>query len=302
MGIEKEIKNKKESKIKKEELKTKKEIKKEIDIKMIVSDLDGTLLDEEKNVSRENYEAIRRALEKNIPFVPATGRSLTSTPREVINMFDVKHVVCSNGAFIKDLAQDKVIYERHIEKEIIYKVMDIAGEREDVIIDIFSGGRAVTEDKSFAKLDTFEMPGPLRKYINDSRYRVRSLTEFMRECNYRVEKIHFLFKNLEIRAEFLERLKKLDDVVVTSALALNAEINSIGTSKGAALEFLCDYLNININNVIAFGDGDNDIEMLKAAGLGVAMANDDPEIKNAADLITKTNLENGIADLLSQYL
>jgi Cof subfamily protein (haloacid dehalogenase superfamily) len=270
-------------------------------IKLIASDLDGTLLDDEKKISRENFEALKRAIDGGVIFAPATGRSLTSTPREVLNMFGVKYVICANGAFVKDLTLDKVIYERLLEKELIFKVMDIAGEREDVILDIFSGGKAVTEDKSFRKLEGFDMPGALRQYISDSRYRVRDLREYLEECEYRVEKIHFLFKNLKIRAEYMKILKALDDAVVTSALALNAEINSLGTTKGAALEFLCGYLNIDIKNVIAFGDGDNDIQMLQAAGLGVAMANADPEVKEAADRITSSNLENGVAAILNEY-
>jgi Cof subfamily protein (haloacid dehalogenase superfamily) len=272
-----------------------------MEINLIASDLDGTLLDDEKNISPENAKILRRALEKNIIFVPATGRSLESIPKAVFD-FDVKYIICSNGAFVKDLTRDEVIFERLMSKDLIFKIFDMTGGRDDVIIDVFSGGKAVTEAKNFERLGEFLIPAHMLQYINDSRFRVEDLSDFLRECDYRVEKMHLLFKTPEIRLYFLKKLKELENAAITSSLIMNAEINSPGTSKGAALEFLCEYLRINIKTVIAFGDGDNDSEMLRTAGLGVAMGNAYPEAKEAADFIAKTNTENGFAEFLSSYL
>ena len=103
------------------------------------------------------------------------------------------------------------------------------------------------------------------------------------------------FSDMEERRKVLEELKILKTSKVCSGMPNNIEINHSEVNKGNALKWLCKKLGIDISELIAFGDGGNDIDMIKAAGCGVAMANGCDEIKRCADVITRTNDEEGVA-------
>lgn len=110
------------------------------------------------------------------------------------------------------------------------------------------------------------------------------------------------FSDMEERRKVLEELKVLKTSKVCSGMPNNIEINHSEVNKGNALKWLCKKLGIDMSQLIAFGDGGNDIDMIKAAGIGVAMSNACGELKNCADVITKSNDEDGVAWFLENQL
>ena len=111
------------------------------------------------------------------------------------------------------------------------------------------------------------------------------------------------FKDLELRCRELKRLPELfPETAVSSSLPWNIEINSADATKGKALKSLCAALNVDLKDTLAFGDGTNDLDMIKTAGLGVAMGNAVEELKQAADWIAPSNVENGVAAGIYRFM
>lgn len=110
------------------------------------------------------------------------------------------------------------------------------------------------------------------------------------------------FKDPDRRVEELERLPKLfPELAVTSSLANNIEINAKNANKGQALRFLCTHLGMEVSESMAFGDGSNDLSMIEASGIGVAMANADSILLAAADYITDSNDRDGVAKAIDRF-
>ena len=110
------------------------------------------------------------------------------------------------------------------------------------------------------------------------------------------------FRDMELRAQKLVELQeRFPDIVVSSGIVNNIELNSEDAHEGAALLALCQHLNIDPSETIAFGDGLNDISMLRAAGIGIAMENAPQSIKDCADYITDTNDNDGVAQAIARF-
>ena len=129
------------------------------------------------------------------------------------------------------------------------------------------------------------------------------LRAYLREKGEALQKLQLYFTDLALRERLLRELpEKYPMLAVTTSIPFNIEINSALSTKGRALESLCALLGVDPAETIAFGDGSNDISLLRAAGCGVAMANAEPAVKAAADRVTRTNDESGVAMVLEEYL
>jgi Cof subfamily protein (haloacid dehalogenase superfamily) len=122
------------------------------------------------------------------------------------------------------------------------------------------------------------------------------------EMNSPVDKVNGQFRNAEDKKKSYELLNKVSGVVIVSSLGSNWEINAEGTDKGTAMLKLGELLGIRREEIMACGDGMNDIAMLKAVGLGVAMENAEPEVREAADYITTSNDEDGVAKAIEKFV
>ena len=115
------------------------------------------------------------------------------------------------------------------------------------------------------------------------------------------EKINIYFDDMENSRELREKWKDLDDVAVTTSISGNAEFNAAGVDKGVGLAMLHTKLGIDRMHVIAFGDNENDLEMLEGAGIGVAMGNSKQYVKDAANEVTGDNDHDGVAEFLERF-
>jgi len=132
--------------------------------------------------------------------------------------------------------------------------------------------------------------------IKGSRIPLDDFRKTMRERRKPFQKIQMFFKDQDLRISEMKRLSSCyPELLFTSSMPMNIEINIREANKGTALLFLCRYLNIDVGSSAAFGDNINDIDMIKAAGTGIVMGNGDAGTKKAADFISKSNAENGVA-------
>lgn len=274
-------------------------------IKLIGLDLDGTLLNEKKELSECNRKAIERAASQGVIIVPATGRPLIGLQTCVLSL-PVKYALTANGAAIYELAAKKRIYNICIPREKAIAILSMLREY-DVMEDCFIDGKGYGEKGKLSQSDLYAMPEIVRAYIKATRTQVKSLPEYIRENNSMVEKITVNFREkdgiLLWEKEIRERLsKEFPDCAVVKGIPTNLEITDAKATKGNAILKLGELLGISREEIMVCGDSQNDMEMIRAAGLGVAMGNAIPEVKKAADYITLSNEEDGVAKAIQKFV
>lgn len=274
-----------------------------MEIKLIATDMDGTFLDDNKIAPEENIEALRECAARGIEVVPATGRTIFAVPEEIKNLPGVRYAITTNGAVVADLKEGTILSSCKMSKETAIKIMEMARDSEDdIMYDAYVEGIGYTSEYFMDNLNHYAKSPGIAGLIRKTRRAVLDHIEYVRQCDSEIEKINLFFVDMEARKRMRERLLAMPEIVVTSAIPENLEINAAGASKGGALRRLAEYLSINIEETMAFGDGENDISMLREAGCGVAMENAEPSVKEAADYITKTNNEAGVADAIRRFI
>ena len=274
-----------------------------MDIRIIALDLDGTLLDSEKRLSEVNRDALQRAAAKGVLIVPTTGRFFGMMPPAVRDLPFVRYAITINGAQVYDRETDTALVRDEIPLDMALGIMEVL-DRYDVIYDCYRQNwgwmTAALQDKA-ADYATNEH---YLKMVREFRKPVPELKQHLREtaADGDVQKVMLFATNRE-RSTAIDCLRKLSDEIsarfpeikVTASTWNNIELNIRTAHKGNALRRFAEHLGLTLDNCMAFGDGMNDFTMVEAAGLGIAMANAEPEVKRVAKWIAPSNDEDGVA-------
>ena len=270
-------------------------------IQMILLDLDGTLLTSDKRLSPGNRAALERAAARGIHIVPSTGRFYSGIPQVVRELPFVRYVVAINGAQIYDAAEDKVLRRADIspgDADRLFQRMD----QLPVLYDCYIDGWGCMDRRQYEQVESYIADPTVRRMILELRRPVDGLRDYVRRTGSSVQKTQMYFRSTAARDAEMERfIRDFPDLSVTSSVSFNIEINAGNASKGEGLRFLCRHLGIDPENAMACGDGSNDISMLQAAGVGVAMANADQRLLAAADYVTDTNGNDGVARAVERF-
>lgn len=272
-----------------------------IKTRMIGVDLDGTLLKSDKELAPYTREILRRAIDQGILVMPSTGRPLTGVPKDLLEFPGIKYAVTANGARVIDITTGKPMVEELLSHDIASKLMDVF-ERYDSFREIYFDGVGYASKEALANISKYlELP-PMANYIASTRIAVDDVREKFEEEDRPVDKIQALFTSVEDRDAARAEIQDIPGIEITGALPMNLEINAAGVNKGKAMIELGKVLGIPKEEIMAFGDGDNDLKMLKEVGVGVAMENAIESVKEAADYITLTNDEEGVARFIEKYV
>lgn len=276
---------------------------KRMEIKLIAADMDGTLLDDEKNIPAENLKALAECAARGIEIVPATGRTIIGLPEEVKKLPGVRYAITVNGAVVMDLKEEAVISNCRIGTGLAVKLMELARDsQDDIMYDAYVDGVGYTTKAFYSNFERYVSTAALVQLLRKTRTIVDDNIEYVRTCGKEVDKINMFFVDPEARERMRKILEEMPEIIVTSAISSNLEINAKGADKGGALLRLAEHLGIQREETMAFGDGGNDLTMMKAAGLGVAMENGYEYVKEAADYITVTNNEAGVAKAIRKFV
>lgn len=270
-------------------------------IRLIALDLDGTLLDTRKRLSDENRAALSRAARAGIHIVPTTGRFLDGMPEAVKNLPFIRYAITINGAEVADRQTGEELYQSNIP---LARALDLMCYLDTlpVIYDCYQDNAGWISEHLKAKIDGMVKDPHFRKMLHDLRKPVTELKAFVAERGRDVQKIQFFIPTPELRLELLEKLPEMfPDLAISSSVSENIEVNAAGATKGKALLGLAERLGIPREGTMAFGDGLNDLSMLEAAGIGVAMENACVEAKAAADYITLSCDDHGVARAIEKF-
>ncbi len=276
------------------------------DLKIIALDLDGTLLDSRKRLSDVNRGALARAAERGALVVPTTGRFFGMMPQVIRDLSFVRYAITVNGAQVYDRETDAAIVREEIPRAMALEVMRLL-DGFDVIYDCYRSNWGWMSEAFKAKAADYATDEHYLKMVNDFRRGVPDLKRHLEETAAEgdVQKI-MLFARLNGPKDVTRRITeavnaRFPEIKVTSTTWNNLELNIAGAHKGVALRRFAEHLGLTLANCMALGDGRNDLTMIEAAGVGVAMANAHPDVLAAADYVSLSNDENGVAAALEHY-
>lgn len=273
-------------------------------IKLIATDLDGTLLmPDHVSVSDENIEALKAASERGIKTVIASGRTYEVFSEDVRGLCFIDYAVMSNGASLmrfdtvtgNPLTHSPVTELPYYVWEKVYKIMSDAGADPE----IYAFGKSFMDAERQCRYTSDLLPDELVAELLSHISFVDDVLETLKGRS--IEKICSLSVPENTRAALESALYNNDSLTVTTSIPGNIEVNYRGTNKGVALAKLCELLDIHPSEVMAFGDAENDIEMLKFAGYSFAMGNASPKVKAISRYTALPNSEHGVAAAIREY-
>lgn len=269
-------------------------------IRVVGLDLDGTVLNSQKQLTPRTAAAIRRAIAAGCAVLPATGRTRGGVPQELLDIPGVRWAVLANGAVVWDFAAGKPLLENPLSKVDALAAFPLLADY-DVMLDVYMEGKAFTSAAAFARVEQFA-PAAMLGYFRATRTVVDDLPAWLAAQTAPVEKLTMLFTGEAQRQSAWRRLEAAGRWAVTSSIPNNIELNAVGVDKGMALLALAERLGCGREQVMACGDSSNDLAMLRAVGLPVAMGNAGEEVKALAKAVTGTNDEDGVAQALERYV
>ena len=266
---------------------------------LIAMDMDGTLLRSDKSVSPAVLAAIHDAVCAGKAVALGTGRPLSELVpyREILK--DIRYAVLESGSLVYDLQEERVLLSHCLDPACIPAVLE-AISREDVMPQAMSGGRSYVNGGDISRMAHYQM-GVYQGLYEEAAERVPDVRAFLREHAAGIEKINLCHTSPESRERTAARLAAVP-AQKTYAEQSSLEISPRRITKGQGLIELCGILGIPVEQSIAVGDADNDIPMLRAAGLGIAVGNANEHVLAAADVIVSDNDHDGCAEAIRRYL
>ncbi|NDI36776.1 Cof-type HAD-IIB family hydrolase [Chengkuizengella sediminis] len=239
--------------------------------KLIALDMDGTVLNENREISPANKVAIDKALNKGVIVSFATGRGYQGIAPYIHELKLDTPIVAVNGSEV--WKNPKELMQRHLlESEVIKEMHEIA-----VHYDTWFWGYAV-----------------------EGLFNKEQWTDNLDD--YQWLKFGYYTEDDSKIKQIFEIINKWQIMEITNSHPNNIELNPKGISKASGLQALCNWKGFDMSEVIAMGDSMNDLAMIKSAGLGVAMGNAQDIIKKEADIVTLTNDEDGVAKIIEEYI
>ena len=269
-------------------------------IKMIGLDLDGTLLTDRKEFTERSKRTLRAAIDSGITVLIATGRPLTGIPEEIRNFPGMRYALTSNGAKVMDVWEERVVDEHLLSAKLAEKALEIC-RKYDTLQEVYYDGVSYAPEDKRDLIPRYHKNPNMWEYMRKTRTWTDNILQMVRESGRGLDKIQILFADMDERTKAWKELSEVDGLELVGSLGYNIEINAAGVNKGTGLVSLGRLLGIKRGEIMACGDGDNDLLMLKEVGFGVAMANAEEEVKKAADYITLSNEEDGVAEAIEKF-
>ena len=269
--------------------------------KIIASDLDGTLLNSQGEISPENIDAIAELSQKGVVFAPCTGRTYSEVPEKILNIPSIRYIIHSNGAVVYDRVSGNRI-TNCIPNDMVKAMMDIFATCENHITFRHNGECYVDARKQDEK--SFEYYHVVASHQGVIRDYAVYLDNFEQDIRQRddVEAFAVFFHNKEDKIRCRKLIEDTGRLKTVEASEYNIEIMSVDAGKGEALCALADSLGVDRKATIGMGDSDNDSSLINGAGLGLAMSNSCEALKKIADEIICSNDEHGVRYVLNHYV
>ncbi|MBO5888909.1 MAG: HAD family phosphatase [Clostridia bacterium] len=261
--------------------------------KVIVSDYDGTLVNDNKEITPKTLKAINDFVSRGGIFIVCTGRMTTGIDH-YLKDYNLNCLLASyNGGELINLVNGEVLYSHPIDTNTCYKVFKLFEEL-GIMGHCYDKGTFVSK-RGDKRIDFYQKMQGTEPIIVDK------ISDYIKENGVTSVKL-LAFDDKEILDKHYKTVKEsFPSLEVIRSNDEQIDINIKGVTKGNAIKLIAERLNIGVEDILAVGDAGNDIPMLKVAGFSVAMGNASEEIKNICDAVTLDNNSDGIAHLIEKY-
>ena len=284
--------------------------------KLVAIDLDGTMLNQYGIITEKTKKAISKTQEKGVEVMIASGRAITSVKRFSKEINSNKYFISGNGAITYDIKNNKILYENILSKTKALKIIKIC-EENSIYYNVYTENGIIAKNLSYNTLyyykDNLTKPDENRTHINI----VENVYDYFEQREEKILKIMICDEHKTVFNSIVRKLKELSEIEVlevshmsrkiikqgTDEIALEyfyTEVSAKDVDKWNALEEIIGLMNISKEEVVTIGDNANDLKMITNAGLGVAMGESAPYVKQSADIIAPTNDEDGVAIILNK--
>ena len=284
--------------------------------KLVAIDLDGTMLNQYGIITEKTKKAISKVQEKGVEVMIASGRAITSVKRFSKEINSNKYFISGNGAITYDIKNNKILYENILSKTKALKIIKIC-EENSIYYNVYTENGIIAKNLSYNTLyyykDNLTKPDENRTHINI----VENVYDYFEQREEKILKIMICDEHKTVFNSIVRKLKELSEIEVlevshmsrkiikqgTDEIALEyfyTEVSAKDVDKWNALEEIIGLMNISKEEVVTIGDNANDLKMITNAGLGVAMGESAPYVKQSADIIAPTNDEDGVAIILNK--
>lgn len=272
------------------------------DIRCVALDLDRTTLNAEGKLSLGNRAALVALLGKGIQVVIASGRAFESLPKDVLELKGIRYAITSNGAAVYSVPEGKCLHQYKIEETAVRHILALL-EEEPVSLEAFIGGKAYAPFSYMEDPVRFGATEQAVDYIRRTRNGVADIRAFILEHADCLDSMDVVVAKEALKRRLWEKIKEEEPrVYVTSSVRQLLELSDYRAGKHSGLRFVLAELGLEPEQAAAFGDADNDVDMLKLAGTGIAMENGSEAAKRQADYITRHHDADGVAYALHEIL
>ncbi len=271
-------------------------------IKLVASDLDGTIIDKNNFIYENNFKAIEDLTKNNMDFVICTGKAYPIT-KDVCTRINASYGIFGNGNQIIDLKTGKEIYKKLLSNSDVLMCIDIAKEY-NLHVHVYTDSEVISEELLYLdlrnyKLQTstksenymkFKIVDDIKKYILNSNSEVCKLV--ISSINSTDVVKNTILDKLDISVTTIKKLGQYKDLIINKEYEY-LDITPKGVNKSTALKILGDYINVKPEEMLTIGDNLNDLDMIKNAGVGIAVSNAYDELKQVAQYTTINPVEKG---------
>ena len=287
--------------------------------KLIAVDLDGTLLNSYGEISKENKEAIKKAIDKGVQVVIASGRMPSSIENFCTEINANRYLIAGNGTLIYDTEEQEIIYDRFMEKQKVLNIIKIC-EENSIYYSIYTENSIITKSLNYNVLyyqyENSKKPEHKKTKINI----VEDVYKYIDEINTMpLLKMTVCDNNQVIFNSIIRKLRELKDIDVLDVEHMSrkviksgtkdvsieyfyTEITNLNVNKWNALKVIIEKLDIKPEEVMAIGDNINDIEMVQNAGMGVVMGNSALKAMKIGNSTQSDNNSSGVAEAIEKYI
>lgn len=262
-------------------------------------DMDGTLLNSQHETTPFTRDALARVDAAGKVIALCTGRCMSELWEHLKSLQGVRYVIGENGGCLYDVRADRVLRQSVIGAEAAERLLSLGGQY-DVLIQSFIGGQSCIQLEDLTRFDHWHMADFASVFIAGSLF-TGDLRALWRERNQPMEKLNFYFARPADKEDFRRRMGDMD-LCLSHSLGIGYEISPRDATKALGLQALCRHLNIPVARTMAVGDGANDVELMEAAGLSVAMGNAVEAVRAVADAFADDCDHDGAAKAVLRYM
>ena len=283
--------------------------------KLVAIDLDGTMLNQYGVVTQNTKEAIAKVQERGIEVIIASGRPIDSIKTIAKEIKSEKYFISGNGAIIYDIAKDEIIYENTLKKQKVLDIIKIC-EENSIYYNIYTEKEIIAKSLQCNVLYYHKENGSKAEEDKTHINIVENIYDYICNRDEKVVKITICDSNQFIFNSIMRKLKEIDEIEVLEVSHMSrkmikqgtedvpieyfyTEISAQDVDKWKAIEFLKEKMNLQTEEIVTIGDNINDKNMIEKAGMGIAMGQSHPAVKEVANHVVAPNTEEGVAQALN---